>query len=164
MISRTMVLGAAASQGRGAHDIHDDLGAWITGQNGCAAGQDRCASRRCRSKYWKAARDYDDSSRRGRTNRKGPGPGFRCHRNRSGNVGDVPAIPFAGTRPAGACPGGGNQGRGDLVLEPLSGRPFRFRELFLWLFLFAGTVRRMGLERALLRSTGNRALLQPCRR
>ncbi len=35
-----MVLGAAASQGRGAHDIHDDLGAWITGQNGCAAGQD----------------------------------------------------------------------------------------------------------------------------
>jgi hypothetical protein len=47
-----------------------------------------------------------------------------------------------------------------MVLEPLPGRAFRFRELQLWLLVFEGTAAGVGLEGALFRAAGERALPQ----
>ena len=59
---------------------------------------------------------------------------------------------------AGAGVRGRHRRRRHLVLEPLSRRALRFRELFLRLLLLAGAAGGMGLVRAFRRPAGNAAL------
>src|SRR6185295_3590528 len=54
--------------------------------------------------------------------------------------------------------------RRDVVLEWLSGRTLRFRELGLWLLVLRRVAAGVGVERAFLRATRNAAVLQLRRR
>ena len=64
------------------------------------------------------------------------------------------------------CPGAGCRARSrrNLVLEPLSGRALRFRELHLRLFVLEGAAQRVALEGALFGAAGEPALPQLRRR
>src|SRR4051812_40428742 len=88
----------------------------------------------------------------------------RSHRDWRGRGRHLPDQ-AAGRPRGGRCgAGSGPRPRWNLVLEPLSGSPFRLRELYLWLFVLEGIAERMALEGTLLGSTGESSLSEPCRR
>src|SRR6476661_6715941 len=84
---------------------------------------------------------------------------LRRHRHRRGPVGHVPAVSSARTGDAGTGVRSRHQRRRHLVLEPLSRRALRFRELSLWLFVLQGTPRGMGMVRAFLPASLKRSAI-----
>ena len=92
------------------------------------------------------------------------GRGFRRRRHRRRRFGPLSTLQAAGTRPHGAGIRGRHRRWRHLVLEPLPGRPVRFRKLDLRLLVLAGTARRMGLGGAFRWPARDRALPEPRRR
>ena len=87
--------------------------------------------------------------------------GHRRWRGRGGNLSDQ-----AAGRPRGGRDGARRRRRPrrHLVLEPLSGRPLRLRELHLRLFILEGTARGVALEGTVLGPAGEPALSELRRR
>ena len=86
-------------------------------------------------------------------------PRFRRHHRRRRHVGPVPALSPARTGNAGARVRGRHRCRRHLVLEPLSGRAVRFRELLLRLLVLEANCWRNGTGRSISRASRKRCAI-----
>ena len=88
-------------------------------------------------------------------------PRRRRARRRGRHHRHLPALPGTRGRLLGAARRGRQRRRRHVVLEPVSGRPVRLRELHVRLPVLARAVRRVGVAGALRRAARDRALPQP---